>query len=120
MSEERYVDCEVCDERYNGDDIANYIREVEVKGEAVSMCISCINGPRARSFVSIVSEIIVSWKKVNYAAVPYLAAMRELTSIDDKVMNDPGRTIVRYFLANAGSFRGPAAKRLKAELKELL
>jgi len=33
---------------------------------------------------------------------------------------DSGESIIRYFLANAGSFRGERAKALKAELKAML
>jgi hypothetical protein len=57
------------------------------------------------------------WKKVNYAAAPYLDAMRQLQSVDDAYMYDSGRSIVRYFLGNAGTWRGDVAKAIKAELK---
>lgn len=38
------------------------------------------------------------------------------TSID----HVDAKTIVVYFLSNASSFRGPDAKRIKAELKSLI
>ena len=57
------------------------------------------------------------WKKVNYAAAPYLDAMRQLESVDATYGYDSGRSIVRYFLGNAGTWRGDVAKAVKAELK---
>jgi hypothetical protein len=68
----------------------------------------------------IAAEIRRDWKKVNYAAEPYLNAMRELDSVNDPYFQDSGRSIVAYFLANASSWRGETAKRVKAELKGML
>jgi hypothetical protein len=73
-----------------------------------------------RSLATIAAEIRREWPKVNYAAKPYLDAMAELNSINDMYMYDTARSVVLYFLANAASFKGDAAKRLKAELKALL
>ena len=58
--------------------------------------------------------------KVNYAAVPYLDAMRSLGSVEDNYGMDSGRSIVAYFLSNASTWRGPVAKQVKAELKRRL
>ena len=55
--------------------------------------------------------------KLNYAARPYLDAMAQLETIRDKYYQDDARGIVSYFLANAGTWRGEAAKLIKAELK---
>jgi hypothetical protein len=46
--------------------------------------------------------------------------MAEMNSIEDDYGCDSGRSVVRYFLANASTWRGPAARRLKAELKGML
>ena len=73
----------------------------------------------ARSLYLIASEIRRTWPKVNYAAVPYLDAMRSLDSISDNYGEDSGKSIVLYFLSNASTWRGPDAKRIKAELKSL-
>ncbi len=54
------------------------------------------------------------------AAYPYLDAMLDLGSIGERYGHDSGKSIVLYFLANAGTWRGDNAKRIKAELKELL
>jgi len=72
-----------------------------------------------RSIRSIALDIRREWIKVNYAAKPYLDAMMELNSINDKYYNDSAKSVVLYFLSNAASFRGERAKALKAELKAL-
>ena len=72
-----------------------------------------------RSIRSISLDIRKEWAKVNYAAKPYLDAMLELDSINDKYGFDNARSIILYFLSNASSFRGERAKALKAELKAL-
>ena len=74
----------------------------------------------ARPLYTIARDIRRAWPKVYFAAAPYLDAMSGLNSINDKYIFDDARGIVRYFLANAGAFRGEAAKALKAELKALL
>jgi len=72
-----------------------------------------------RSIRSIALDIRKEWTKVNYAAKPYLDAMMELNSINDKYYEDSAKSVVLYFLSNASSFRGERAKALKAELKAL-
>lgn len=72
-----------------------------------------------RPLYVIAQDIYKSWPKVNYAAKPYLEAMTELTSIEDKYGYDNARSIVLYFLSNASSFRGDQAKALKLELKSI-
>lgn len=73
-----------------------------------------------RNLCTIASEIRKDWTKVNYAAVPYLNAMQDLNSINDNFGLDSAKSIVLYFLSNAGSWRGETAKRIKAELKEMV
>jgi hypothetical protein len=67
----------------------------------------------------IARDIYQAWPKVNYAAKPYLEAMRDLSSINDRYGYDDARSIVLYFLSNAASFRGDSAKILKLELKTI-
>lgn len=67
----------------------------------------------------IAEEIATDWKKVNHAAVPYLDAMGSLNKINDKYIVDDAKSIVLYFLANAGTWRGDTARRVKAELKAM-
>jgi len=77
-----------------------------------------------RLISDIAFEIERIWSKigkgVNYAALPYLRAMQSLTTIDEQYGADSGRSIVAYFLSNAKTFRGEDARRLKAELMEML
>lgn len=73
-----------------------------------------------RTFEDITADIRADWKKVYVGAQPYLEAMRELNDIDDMYGLDTGRDIVAYFLANASTWRGPVARRIKAELNEML
>lgn len=73
-----------------------------------------------RSLRIIASEIQLRWPTVHFGAVPYLEAMRTLDNVHDSYGVDSGRSIVLYFLSNATSWRGPDARRIKAELKELL
>jgi len=74
-----------------------------------------------RSLSTIAREIRRDWgAKVNYGAKPYLDAMASLDSVSDSYGMDSGRSIVNYFLANASTWRGDTAKRVKAELKALV
>lgn len=71
-----------------------------------------------RPLSAICAEIRKEWPNVNYAAKPYLEALETLRSVNDNYFCDSGKSCVLYFLANAQSFRGEAAKRIKAELKQ--
>ena len=73
-----------------------------------------------RPIYTIAREIRKDWTKVSPYAAPYLNAMFCLETISENYGFDSGRSIVSYFLANAGSWRGETAKRIKAELKEML
>lgn len=73
-----------------------------------------------RKLYEIATEIRKDWTKVNYAAKPYLEAMATLDSVADNYICDSGRSIVAYFLANASTWRGETAKRIKQELKAMI
>ena len=73
-----------------------------------------------RQINEIAQEIKADWKKVYFGAKPYLEAMESLRSIDDAYGLDTGKSMVVYFLANAGTWRGDTARRVKAELKGML
>jgi hypothetical protein len=75
---------------------------------------------QSRSLSTIAREIRADWKKPYFGAVPYLDAMLSLNSIDDEYYYDSAKTIVAYFLANAATYRGETAKRIKLELKSIL
>lgn len=68
----------------------------------------------------IANLIYSTWKKVNPAAKPYLEAMVTLTNISDNYYLDSGKSIVAYFLSNAGSYRGDTARAVKNELVKRL
>ena len=72
-----------------------------------------------RPLYEIAREIRRDWKKVYFGAVPYLDAMQTLNSITDNYYQDSGKSIVLYFLCNAGTWRGDTARRVKAELKAI-
>lgn len=73
-----------------------------------------------RPLHTIANEVWSDWgEKVNYAARPYLEAMTELCAVTDTYGCDSAKSIVLYFLANATSWRGETAKRVKAELKAM-
>ena len=74
----------------------------------------------ARPLYQIANDVRAHWPKVNYAAEPYLAAMGQLMDVSDNYGYDTGDSIVRYFLANATTWRGEDARRIKAELKGML
>lgn len=77
--------------------------------------------PDPRSLRVIAAEIEENWgAKVNYAARPYLDAMASLDTINDRYYMDNATSIVRYFLANATTWRGDTARTVKAELKAIL
>lgn len=73
-----------------------------------------------RPISTIAREIKSDWQKVYFGAVPYLDAMQKLNSINDAYHYDSGKSVVRYFLANASSWRGEKARNIKAELKDML
>lgn len=74
----------------------------------------------ARSLSQIAYDISKDWKGVNYAARPYLEAMKTLNSITDSYGQDSGSSVVAYFLSNASSWKGETAKKIKKELNDML
>ena len=74
----------------------------------------------SRPIKVIAQDIRANWPKVNYAAEPYLNAMYSLNSIEDNYIYDSGKSVVRYFLSNATTWRGDKAREIKAELKAML
>lgn len=76
--------------------------------------------PNARPIHEIARDIRKNWPKVNYAAAPYLDAMRCLDEITDQYIRDEARDIIGRFLCNASTFRGADAQRIKAELRAII
>ena len=77
--------------------------------------------PKARRPLWLIaSDIRQHWAKPHFAAFPYLFALRHLSSPDELYGQDSALSIIAYFLSNATTWRGPDARRLKAELKSIL
>ena len=70
-----------------------------------------------KTIAEIAAIIRMDWKKVNFAAKPYLEAMGSLESVKSSFGYDSGKGVVLYFLSNASSWRGETAKAVKLELK---
>jgi hypothetical protein len=73
-----------------------------------------------RPIHAIAREIAMNWPKPYFGAEPYLDAMRSLNSLSDNYYDDSAESIVRYFLSNAMTWKGEAARRIKAELNSML
>ena len=73
-----------------------------------------------RPLYQIAQEIKKAWPKMYFGAVPYWEAMLDLDKITDDYGADSGASVVTYFLANASSWKGEDAKRIKQELKDML
>lgn len=73
-----------------------------------------------RPLYEIARDIRKAWPRPHFAALLYLDALWDFTSTDEMLYHETGASVVRGFLANAQTFRGPTAKALKEELKEHL
>ena len=76
------------------------------------------SGPRPLHVIA--RDIRKDWRKVYFGAVPYLDALQELDTVRDMYLHDSAASIVRYFLANANTWRGEAARTIKRELKTMV
>jgi len=74
----------------------------------------------ARPLSVIALEIVSDWKNPYFGAMPYIRAMFALNSVSDQYGWEDGEMIVAYFLANARTWRGETARRVKAELQAML
>lgn len=73
-----------------------------------------------RNLSEIAREIKADWAKPHFGAVPYLDAMGMIGSIEERFGWDNGYTVVTYFLANAGTWKGDVARTIKKELNLML
>lgn len=94
--------------------------EEETDASAVDLTAEPAEEGRRRSIYEIAAEIEQAWSNVHYAARPYLDAMYNLESIDQAYGADSGEDIVIRFLSNASQWKGAAARRIKAELKQMI
>jgi hypothetical protein len=74
----------------------------------------------ARPLYEIAKEIKADWKNPYFGAVPYMNAMQDLNTVQDNYILDSGKSIVLYFLANAQTWRGEVARRVKKELNGMV
>jgi hypothetical protein len=72
------------------------------------------------SVSEIAHAIANDWQNVNPYAVDYLNAMKEIRSINDNYYAESAHSVILYFLADAGTYRGENARTYKALLKDLL
>lgn len=75
---------------------------------------------KTRPIYEIATEIKNNWKNPYFGAVPYIDAMGSLSSVNDNYMFDSAESVLRYFLGNAGTWRGETARKVKSELKSML
>lgn len=68
----------------------------------------------------IAHAIAQEWVTINPYAAEYLNAMKEITDINSNYYADSSKSVVMYFLANAGSYRGDNARAYKALLKAMV
>jgi len=73
-----------------------------------------------RPVYKIAADILNDWNRPNYAALPYLTAMLTINNEQEQYGCDTAKSIILYFLSNAGTYKGIKAKELKNELKTLL
>lgn len=74
----------------------------------------------SRPIYQIADEVHRLWRPAHPTARPYLDAMRHLSTMEDRYIHDSASSVVSYFLANASSFKGDDARRIKAELNAML
>lgn len=78
----------------------------------------------SRPIYEIAKEIENDWSKqgkgISIYAKPYLEAMSMIDSIKDMYIYERADSVVRYFLANASTWRGDKAREIKKELNSLL
>lgn len=73
-----------------------------------------------RPLHEIAADIRRTWgDKIHFGAKPYLDAMGDLDKITDTYGAESAKSIVIYFLSNAGTWRGADARRIKAELNQM-
>lgn len=60
------------------------------------------------------------WRNMFPYLVPYAHAMLTLNTVNDKYILDSGYEIVCRFIANAATWKGETARRIKAELRKMV
>lgn len=73
-----------------------------------------------RPLSEIASEIRKDWRPMPEYAKAHFRAFEYANSIDEMYICDSVRNEVNYFLANAGTWRGEVARRIKKELNAMV
>jgi hypothetical protein len=73
-----------------------------------------------RDLSVVAADIRRHWANPSVYVRPYLDAMAGLSSVRDAYYSESGESVVLYFLANASGWRGADARRIKAELHDML
>ena len=75
-----------------------------------------------RTFAEIAREIKQTWTNMYFGAKPYVDALMTINSSDKSAsyIFEDAESLVLYFLANATTWRGADARRIKAELKSMI
>lgn len=68
----------------------------------------------------IAHAIAKDWQTINPYANEYLKALMTIESAEDNYYADSAKSVILYFLANAGGYRGDNAKAYKALLKGMV
>jgi hypothetical protein len=76
--------------------------------------------PMQRPIFEIAEEISSNWEKPYFGAKPYLEAMHTLVDMESRYYAEDAKGIILYFLANASTWKGETARRIKAELKSII
>jgi hypothetical protein len=101
--------------------ISKIFRTFASRNNKTIMIMAKTNKVQNRPLCEIARDIRKDWgSKVYFGAKPYLDAMATLDSINDNYGWDSADSIVRYFLANASTWRGETAKAIKKELKAMV
>lgn len=75
---------------------------------------------QTRPIKEIAQEIQKDWTSMpHWVKECYFSPLLEIDSIEDDYYADSAKSVVLYFLANATSWRGETARRIKKELKDL-
>ena len=75
---------------------------------------------KTRQINEIAAEIITTWTPVHAWARPYVQAMMQLTTVYSFYGHDSAAYVVNGFLANAGTWKGENARRIKLELNKMV
>jgi len=71
-----------------------------------------MSNTKQRPVYEIAAEIRQDWKNVYFGAKPYLDAMHTLSNVSERYGVDSATSIISYFLANAGTWKGDVARRI--------